>query len=97
MLAGGFGGGAVLEDVARLYAGHGDHLCQRWLAAGDGAGFIEQDGGQGGGALQCFAAAEEDAGFGAASAADHDGGRRCQAQSAGASDDEHGDHIEDWL
>ena len=95
MLAGGFGRGAVLQHIGLPHAGHRDHLCQRRLAARDGAGFIEQDCGQRCGALQCLAAAEEDAGFGAASAADHDGGRRRQAQRAGAGDNEHGDHIED--
>ena len=50
---------------------------------------------QSAGLFERLAAAEEDAGFSAASAADHDGGRCRQAQRAGAGDHEDGNHVED--
>ena len=74
-----------------------DEIGDGGLAASDGAGFVEQNGRQLAGAFQGFAVTEEDTGFSAASAADHDGGRRRQSERAGAGDDEHGDHVEDGL
>ena len=61
----------------------------------DGAGFIQQNGAQGLASFQRLAVAEEDARFRAPPRAHHDGGRRGQAQRAGAGDHEHGDHVED--
>ena len=97
MFAGGFGRGAELQHVSLAEARRGDNFDHIRLPLRDGAGLVEQDGRQGAGAFEGFAAAEEDAGFGAASAADHDGGRRRQPEGAGAGDHEHGDHIENGL
>ena len=60
-------------------------------AVGDGAGLVQDDGGEPAGGLQCLAVADEDAELGGLAGADHDGGRGGQPQGAGAGDDEDGD------
>ena len=64
------------------------HIGEGGLAAGDGAGFVEDDGGEFVGGFECEAAFYEDAVLCAAAGANHDGGGRGEAHGAGAGDDE---------
>ena len=85
------------SSVSAVTAGRGQDIGDGGFARRDRAGFVEQNRAQSAGLFERLAAAEEDTVFGAASAADHDGGRRRQAQRAGAGDHEDGDHVEDGL
>ena len=60
-------------------------------APGDGAGLVEDDGGEPPRLLERLAVADQDAELGGAAGADHDRGRRGQAEGAGAGDDQHRD------
>ena len=60
------------------------------LSFGDGAGLVQHDGVNVVGDLQDLAGSDQDALPGAETRAHHDGGRRCQAQRAGAGDHQHG-------
>ena len=59
------------------------------LAGGDGAGFIQHDGGNTVGALQCFGAFHQDAVFGTAAGTHHNSSGGGQPQGAGTADDQH--------
>ena len=61
------------------------------LTGGDGAGLVQQHGVGVTGSLQAGGCLEQNAVFCTHTAADHDGNRRCQAQCAGAADDQHAD------
>ncbi len=64
-------------------------------APGEGAGLVEDHGGEAVGPLQGFAAPEQDAQFGAPARAHHDRGGGGQPHGAGAGDDEHRHHADD--
>ena len=59
------------------------------LAGGDGAGFIQHDGGNTVGALQCFGAFHQDAIFRTAAGTHHNSSGGGQPQGAGTADDQH--------
>ncbi len=66
----------------------GDHVDQRHLAAGDRAGLVEHDGVDPPRRLQHLGPADQDAELGTAAGADHEGGRRGQAERTRAGDDQ---------
>ena len=76
---------ALGEAVRRDHAGHGR------LAAGERAGLVEHDRVDLARLLQRLAAPDQDAVLGRLAGADHDRGRRRQAERAGAGDDQHRD------
>ena len=74
--------------VAGAHALGRDHVDQRHAAGGDRAGLVEHDRVDPAGRLQHLGALDEDAELGAPARADHEGGRRGQAQGARAGDDQ---------
>ena len=92
VLAADLGGGDQAEQlVARSSRRAAVTPVERRVAAGDGAGLVQHDGGEAAGRLQGLAAADQDAELGGLAGADHDRGRGGQAERAGAGDDQHGD------
>ena len=71
--------------------GRRDHVDQRHPPGGDRAGLVEHDGVDAAGGLEHLGAPDQDAELGAAAGADHQRGRRGQAQRARAGDDQHRD------
>ena len=82
--------GHAEQELGRHVAGTHD-LDHAGFAGGDGAGLIQQHSIGVAGGFQAGGGLEQDAVFGAHTAANHDGNRRCQAQRAGAADDQHTD------
>ena len=91
VLAADLGGGDQGQELVGVPAVVRDDGCDGRAAVGDGAGLVEDDGGEPVRGLERFAVADEDAELGGAAGADHDGGRGGQAECAGAGDDQDGD------
>ena len=91
VLASDLGGGDEGQQLVGVVAGEGVDVLEGGPAVGDGAGLVQDDGGEPAGGLQSCAVADEDAELGGLAGSDHDGGRGGQAQGAGAGDDEDGD------
>jgi len=68
----------------------GNHISYGWFTASDGAGFVQNDGGQLVCLFQRSAVFEQDAVFCTFTDTNHDGGGGCQPHGAGAGDDENG-------
>jgi hypothetical protein len=71
----------------------GEEIRHHRLALGDGAGLVEDQGGELARGLQRLAVADVDAAPRRLAGADHDGGGRGQSQRAGAGDEQHGDGM----
>ncbi|MPN00761.1 hypothetical protein SDC9_147959 [bioreactor metagenome] len=78
-----------LQQAVRIDALRGQHIGHGRFALRDGPCLIQHDGINGVRGFKRLAAFDEDAVLGAFSGPHHDGGRCCQPQRAGASDDEH--------
>ncbi len=87
VLGGGLDRGREAQEL-RVVGLDADH---RHPAGRDGAGLVEHDRVDGPGRLEHLRATDQDAELGAATGADHQCGRRGQAERAGAGDDEDGD------
>ncbi len=77
------------QELVVIDAGGWAQVGQTHLSFGQGAGLVEHDSVDALGALQNLPALDEHAEAGAASGADHDGGRRGQPEGARAGNDQH--------
>ena len=72
-------------------------LREAWLAFGERAGFVHDDGGDLLHDFHGFRIANQHARLRAAPDADHDGHRRGESERARTRDDEHGDRVDDGM
>ena len=88
MFAFAFDGGDQAQQLALVHAGRGDDLDHLGLAAGEGAGLVEDGGVEAGGLFERDRVLEQHAALGAKAGADHDRGRGGKAERVRTGDDD---------